>query len=289
MACCLLQLNISSISDLRKNQACYSSFSRYILHDQNSFLICFEIKANLVFYFPNYVLQVVFHNLQNPSMSYISQVQIVVHSWFIFGIIFQLFIISLTRTNLWIMNFVKNPCKIEICFWQGNDLHYLLELHNMACYLFQLNMSSISIFKKNQFSPQAFQVVLHILHYYKMWVQFSSPHSLTSEFNVFSLVLVHYNKWNHSKSNEITWHTRTPFVVVPHDQNWFLICFIIKENFLFYVPNCSWNFSYILFFKMLTCHIIFKCRLLFTNFSFNFLKVFFKLLLISLTMTDFWI
>jgi hypothetical protein len=80
MACCLLQLNISSISDLRKNQACYSSFSRYILHDQNSFLICFEIKANLVFYFPNYVLQVVFHNLQNPSMSYISQVQIVVHS-----------------------------------------------------------------------------------------------------------------------------------------------------------------------------------------------------------------
>jgi hypothetical protein len=25
---------------------------------------------------------------------------------------------------------------------------------------------------------------------------------------------VHYNQWTHSKSNEIIWHTRTPFVVV---------------------------------------------------------------------------
>jgi hypothetical protein len=36
-------------------------------------------------------------------------------------------------------------------------------------------------------------------HYYKMWVQFTSPHSL--------------DLWIHSKSSEITWHTGTPFVV----------------------------------------------------------------------------
>jgi hypothetical protein len=37
-------------------------------------------------------------------------------------------------------------------------------------------------------------------HYYKMWVQFTSPCSL--------------DQWIQSKSNEITWHTRTSFVVV---------------------------------------------------------------------------
>jgi hypothetical protein len=37
-------------------------------------------------------------------------------------------------------------------------------------------------------------------HYYKMWVQFTSPCSL--------------NQWIHSKSNEITWHTKTHFVIV---------------------------------------------------------------------------
>jgi hypothetical protein len=36
-------------------------------------------------------------------------------------------------------------------------------------------------------------------HYYKMWVQFTSPHSL--------------DLWIHSKSSEITWHTGTSFVV----------------------------------------------------------------------------
>jgi antibiotic biosynthesis monooxygenase (ABM) superfamily enzyme len=33
------------------------------------------------------------------------------------------------------------------------------------------------------------------MHYYKMWVQFTSLHSL--------------DEWIHSKSNEITWHIGT--------------------------------------------------------------------------------
>jgi hypothetical protein len=37
-------------------------------------------------------------------------------------------------------------------------------------------------------------------HYYKMWVQFTSPHSL--------------NQWIHSKYSEITWCAWTPFVVM---------------------------------------------------------------------------
>ncbi len=37
-------------------------------------------------------------------------------------------------------------------------------------------------------------------HYYKMWVQFTSPRSL--------------DQWIHSKSSEITWCIGAPFVVV---------------------------------------------------------------------------
>jgi hypothetical protein len=37
-------------------------------------------------------------------------------------------------------------------------------------------------------------------NYYKVWVKFINPCSL--------------NEWNHSKSREITWRTRRPFVVM---------------------------------------------------------------------------
>jgi hypothetical protein len=57
-------------------------------------------------------------------------------------------------------------------------------------------------------------------HYYKMWVQFSSPCSLDQWFTAFSLVPVHYNHWIHSKSSEITWCTSTPFVVVYSNDVW---------------------------------------------------------------------
>jgi hypothetical protein len=52
----------------------------------------------------------------------------------------------------------------------------------------------------NKMGDVSYHFYFIYMHYYKMWVQFINPHSL--------------DQWIHSKSNEITWHTWTPFVVV---------------------------------------------------------------------------
>ncbi len=58
-----------------------------------------------------------------------------------------------------------------------------------------------------------------------MWVQFTTPHSL--------------NQWIHSKSNEITWRTRTPFVVVMKYVV-ILITFVHKnEGLIVHLLPCS--------------------------------------------------
>jgi hypothetical protein len=44
-------------------------------------------------------------------------------------------------------------------------------------------------------------------HYYKMWVQFSSPRSLDQRIYCFFTCPVHCNQWIHLKSSEITSHT----------------------------------------------------------------------------------
>jgi len=57
------------------------------------------------------------------------------------------------------------------------------------------------------------------------------PVHQTSEFITSSLVPVHYNQWIHSKSTEIIWHTRTPFVVVSSQ---------VQQVFYFNDSSNSW-------------------------------------------------
>jgi hypothetical protein len=63
--------------------------------------------------------------------------------------------------------------------------------------------------------PQLFAPTTTSKHYHKTWVQFTSPHSLKQWIHCFftsphSLQQVRI----HSKFNEITWRTWTPFVVL---------------------------------------------------------------------------
>jgi len=70
------------------------------------------------------------------------------------------------------------------------------------CYYFNLwiiHVQSLTNLPKSTWKL-VFNVVDVFFHYYKMWVQFTSP------------CLV--DQWIHSKSSEIIWHTRTPFDVV---------------------------------------------------------------------------
>ncbi len=72
-------------------------------------------------------------------------------------------------------------------YWSNNGGWTLL--NSCSCKSIRLNSQGHSIFQ----------------HYYKMWVQFTSSRSL--------------DQWIHSKSNEITWRTRTHFVVVQVPSN----------------------------------------------------------------------
>ncbi len=55
---------------------------------------------------------------------------------------------------------------------------------------------------------------IKLFHYYKMWVQFISPCSLDQWIHYFFTSPHSLQPMNSLKSSEVTWRTRTPFVVV---------------------------------------------------------------------------
>ncbi len=55
----------------------------------------------------------------------------------------------------------------------------------------------------------------HLLnHYNKMWVEFTSPHSMNRWIHMILSSHVQLDDWIHSKSNESTWQTKDTFFIM---------------------------------------------------------------------------
>ncbi len=94
----------------------------------------------------------------------------------------------------------KNNVLVHFLFVVSQISTFCLKFYNFSSCDFSHDVLPLS----SSFSSYSFLYKFFFLslcpHYYKMWVQFTSPRSL--------------DQWIHSKSNETIWLTGTPFIVV---------------------------------------------------------------------------